>query len=617
MNFDNMKNSALARKQKIYYNEPEDIVKYFTNYTSWEIVRTMKHLSKIAFGQKNLIALLVVSSVLIGMMILGQAYFFVAIIERIYLQEEPFEGVFLLLAGLLLVIIGRALLTHINGWAGVKIASEAKRDLRDSLLAKYSRNPIQASLQGQSGQKVSVLMDAVDEVDPYFSSYIPQIIQSAIVPVMILVVVFTQHLYSGLIIVVTAPFIPFFMAIIGMKTKDKSEEQMDKLAAFSGQFLDTLQGLTTLKLFGQSSHQKQKIRKSSINFREATMEVLKIAFVSSFMMELISMLSIGLIALEIAIQLVVYENISFFTAFFILILAPEFFSGLKDLASAFHTGRGSAGAAEKVQGELDEQEVSVRWGEQDLQNGGRPPYIELENLSFSYGQDSFALHHISTIIPSYGQIAIVGRSGSGKTTLLHLLAGLMNPQEGTIIVNGQPLSDYKEQDWFNQLSYISQQPYLFSGSIAENIAIGGKDNPSRMNIDKAARKAGLANLIDSLESGLDTPVGEAGRGLSGGEQQRVAIARAFLKQPAVILFDEPTTGLDLRTEKIMQQSMKELAQTSTVITVAHRLHTIRQADQILFLDQGELAGQGTHGDLIESTTEYRQMVSVQQGSDAK
>ncbi|MFD2923399.1 thiol reductant ABC exporter subunit CydD [Halobacillus naozhouensis] len=577
----------------------------------------MKHLSRMAFGQKNLIALLVVSSVLIGVMILGQAYFFVAIVERVYLQEQLFKGVLPLLAGLLLVIVGRAFLTHVNGWTGVKIASEAKRNLRELLLAKFSRNPVQASLRGQSGQKVSVLMDSVDEVDPYFSSYIPQVIQSTIVPVIILFVVFTQHLYSGLIIVVTAPFIPFFMAIIGMKTKDKSEEQMDKLAAFSGQFLDTLQGLTTLKLFGRSSHQKQKIRQSSIDFREATMEVLKIAFVSSFMLELISMLSIGLIALEIAIQLVVYENISFFTAFFILILAPEFFAGLKDLGSAFHTGRGSAGAAKKVQDQLDEQEVTIHWGDQDLHSEGRPPVIELENVSFSYGQDSFALHHIDTTIPSFGQIAIVGRSGSGKTTLLHLLAGLMNPQEGSVIVNGQPLENYKEQAWFDQLSYISQHPYLFSGSIAENIAIGGRGSPSRSSIDKAARQAGLSDLLDSLETGLDTPVGEAGRGLSGGEQQRVAIARAFLKQPAVILFDEPTTGLDLRTEQIMQQSMKELARTSTVITVAHRLHTIRQAEQILFLDQGELAGKGTHEDLIESIVEYRQMVSVQQGSDAK
>ncbi|UOQ91594.1 thiol reductant ABC exporter subunit CydD [Halobacillus shinanisalinarum] len=576
----------------------------------------MKHLSKMAFGQRNMITLLVVSAICIGAMIVGQAYFFVTIVDRIYLGGQSFEEIIPLLAGLLLVIIVRTLLTHMNGRTGVKIASKAKREFRESLLSKFSRNPIQASLKGQSGQKVSVLMDAVDEVDPYFSSYVPQIIQSTIVPLMILIVVFTQHLNSGLIIIVTAPFIPFFMIVIGMKTKDKSEEQMDKLAAFSGRFLDTLQGLTTLKLFGRSVRQKGKIRESSIDFREATMEVLKIAFVSSFMLELISMLSIGLIALEVAIQLVVYESISFFTAFFILVLAPEFFAALKDLGSAFHTGRGSAGAAKKVTNELEEPEQAVQWGEQELQSAGKPPVIELRNLAFSYGEDRFTLNHIQTSIPAYGQIAIVGRSGAGKTTLLHMMAGLVNPTEGEIAVEGQPLSSYKEQEWFDQLSYISQHPYLFSGTIAENIAIGGRNEASRAEIDAAANKAGLSDLVERLANGLNTSVGEAGRGLSGGEQQRVAIARAFLKRPSVILFDEPTTGLDLQTERILQESINELSKTSTVITVAHRLHTIKRADNILFLDHGQLVGQGTHEDLMQSVSEYRNMVSAQQGSDA-
>ncbi|UOR10533.1 thiol reductant ABC exporter subunit CydD [Halobacillus amylolyticus] len=576
----------------------------------------MKHLSKMAFGQRNMITLLVVSAVCIGAMIIGQAYFFVAIVDRIYLEGQSFAGIIPLLVGLLLVIIVRTWLTHMNGRTGVKIASKAKRDFRASLLSKFSRNPVQASLKGQSGQKVSVLMDAVDEVDPYFSSYIPQIIQSTIVPLMILIVVFIQHLNSGLIIIVTAPFIPFFMIVIGMKTKDKSEEQMDKLAAFSGRFLDTLQGLTTLKLFGRSVRQKGKIRESSIDFREATMEVLKIAFVSSFMLELISMLSIGLIALEVAIQLVVYESISFFTAFFILVLAPEFFAALKDLGSAFHTGRGSAGAAKKVSDELEEPEQAVQWGEQELQSDGKPPVIELRNLAFSYGEDGFTLNHIQTSIPPYSQIAIVGRSGAGKTTLLHMMAGLVNPTEGEMLVEGKPLSSYKEQEWFDQLSYISQHPYLFSGSIAENIAVGGKSGASRAEIEAAASKAGLSGLVETLANGLDTSVGEAGRGLSGGEQQRVAIARAFLKRPSVILFDEPTTGLDLQTERILQESIKELSETSTVITVAHRLHTIKRADNILLLDHGKLIGQGTHDELIQSVSEYRNMVSAQQGSDA-
>ncbi|MGM0875250.1 MAG: thiol reductant ABC exporter subunit CydD [Bacillota bacterium] len=573
----------------------------------------MNELKKIAKAQRGTRLLLILSSLLMGTAVIGQAYFFVKIVDMVFLQGKSFQQIMPFTGGLLLVLIARAGLTYVSGKAGIKMAAKVKSDFRKSLLSKYTRNPVQASLKGQSGQKVSVMMDAVDEIDSYFSRYVPQVIQTSIVPLMILGVVFSQHIYSGLIMVITAPFIPIFMAIIGIKTKKKSEEQMEKLSAFSGRFLDILQGLTTLKLFGRSEQQKELIQKSSLGFRDVTMEVLKIAFISSLMLEFISMLSIGLIALEVGLGLVVFKSITFFTGFFVLVLAPEFYLSLKELGSAFHTGRGSMGAAEKVSEELEEKEQTVQWGEEIFQNNMNPPAIELRGLGFRYGEEDFALRSFNVEIPSYGQVAIVGRSGSGKTTLLHVIAGLVGPTEGEIIVNGHPLSSYKEKDWFDQLSYISQHPYLFSGTLAENIAIGGNENASRAEVEEAAENAGIAEMILQLEKGYDTRVGEAGRGLSGGEKQRVAIARAFLKKPSIILFDEPTTGLDLQTERILQSSIKKLAKTSTVITVAHRLHTIKNADKILFLDNGELVASGTHFELMESVSEYRNMVTVQQG----
>ncbi|KAB7704696.1 thiol reductant ABC exporter subunit CydD [Bacillus aerolatus] len=572
----------------------------------------MKQLKELAFAQRAVMSLLLLSSILTGAMIIGQAYFFVTIVDRVFLKDESFQEIVPLLLALLGVLVVRAALTYINGRTGVKMASKAKREFRQSLLAKYARNPVHASLQGQSGQKVSVIMDAVDEIDSYFSRYIPQVIQTSIVPLIILAAAFSQHANTGWIMLITAPFIPLFMIIIGIKTQKKSEEQLEKMAEFSGKFLDTLQGLTTLKLFGRAAKQKELIQKSSLDFREATMQVLKIAFLSSLSLEFISTLSIGMIALEAGLRLVVFENISFFTAFFVLVLAPEFYLSLKELGSAFHTGRGSMGAAKKITEELERTEMAVQWGQVPLKSE-TPPAIELQGAEFSYGEEGFSLKNINAAIPPYGQIAIVGRSGSGKTTLLHLIAGLTAPTAGNVLVNGQPRAEYNEKDWFDQLSYISQHPYLFSGTIAENIAIGGRTDASRAEVERAAEKAGLAGLIESLENGYDTAVGEAGRGLSGGEKQRVAVARAFLKRPSIILFDEPTTGLDLHTERMLQISMKELAQTSTVITVAHRLHTIKNADVILFLDQGELIAAGTHEELLQSTAGYRKMFSAQRG----
>jgi ATP-binding cassette subfamily C protein CydD len=289
-----------------------------------------------------------------------QAYFLVSVIDGVFLQEESFEALLPLLGGLLFVLLVRALSKYGIGLTGVAMGVHAKRDFRKKLLQKLSNNPIQASLESQSGKKTSLLLDAVDEVDSYFSGYIPQVIQSSIIPLVLLVVIFTQHANTGFIILITAPFIPLFMVIIGMQTKKKSEEQLEKLSQFSGQFLDVVQGLVTLKLFGQAKKKKEAIKESSLQFRDATMEILKVAFANSFMLELISMLSIGIVALEIALQLIVFDGISFFTAFFVLILAPEFYNSFKELGTAFHNGRSSMGAMNKIGEELEKEDQPVR-----------------------------------------------------------------------------------------------------------------------------------------------------------------------------------------------------------------------------------------------------------------
>ncbi|MGM0844021.1 MAG: thiol reductant ABC exporter subunit CydD [Bacillota bacterium] len=555
------------------------------------------------------------TSFLTGLSIIAQAYLIVSVVDSVFLQGQSFGEVVPLLGWFALVLLVRVMMNFISGRAGARMSSKVKGDLRERLLAKFTKNPLEASLQGQSGQKVSVLLDAVDGIDSYFSRYIPQVIQTSIIPLMIIITAFTQHVYTGLLMIITAPFIPLFFIIIGIKTQKKSEEQIDKMTAFSGKFLDTLQGLTTLKLFGQSGKQKQTIRESSLGFRDATMDVLKVAFISSLMLEYISMLGIGLIALELGLRLVVFESVTFFTAFFLLVLTPEFYGAIKELGSAFHTGRGSLGAANKIVAELDKEDFPIEWGEKKLIVSS-PPSISIRNAGFKYGDEGFELKGVSAEIKPYTKTAIVGRSGSGKTTLLHLLAGLAAPSQGIIEIDKYALSTYTEQSWFNEVSYISQKPYVFSGSIAENIAIGGNKAASREEIIKAAERAGLSEMAASLEEGYDTRVGEGGRGLSGGEKQRLAIARAFLKNPTVILFDEPTTGLDLKTERILQASIEELSKKSTVITVAHRLHTIRGADLILFMEDGELKGSGTHDDLIQKVADYRSMVSVQQGGNA-
>ncbi|MCP3761020.1 thiol reductant ABC exporter subunit CydD [Domibacillus sp. A3M-37] len=564
----------------------------------------MNELRKWASEQKGIMAALLGLSVLMGAVIVGQAYFLVNVVDRVFLQNQSFGAVVPMLGFLFGLMVIRAGITYANARLGVNMASKVKQRVRSILLQKWTQNPIQTAIQGQSGGKVTVMMEAVDGIDSYYREYMPQVMKASIVPLIVLAAVSYTHIWSGLIMMVTAPFIPLFYIIIGIKTQKKSEEQLDKLAAFSGQFLDTLQGLQTLKLFGRAGRQRDVIQKSSLGFRVATMDILKIAFTSTLMLEFISTLSIGLIALEIGLRLVVFDSISFVSAFFVLVLAPEYYTALKELGAAFHTGRGSLGAAEKIKAELAADEQPVKWGDREVP---ARPSVELKNVHFQYGE-GFSLKNVDVHIPSGARTAIVGATGSGKTTLLNVAAGLFDPQEGDVLIDGRPRASFSESSWFGEVSYISQHPYLFSGTIEENIRLGAPGHPARAEVEAAAEKAGLTELIRELEDGLDTKVGESGRGLSGGEKQRVALARAFLKKPSFVLFDEPTTGLDLKTEQILQRSINELAQTASVMTVAHRLHTIQQADVIFLMNNGEVEAAGTHMELMKSSESYRAMV---------
>ncbi|WP_307728897.1 ABC transporter transmembrane domain-containing protein [Alkalicoccobacillus plakortidis] len=321
----------------------------------------MRTLKERAFSYKKRMIFLLISAVLIGLSIVGQAYFLVKIVDGVFLQGKSFDEVLVDLLWLLLCLCARSLFIYLSRRSGLKLATKVKSEYRGEFLKKYASLSFLASKQGQSGRKISVVTDAVDEIDGYFSQYIPQLMQTAFVPILILVVVASQHHNSGLIMLVTAPFIPLFMIIVGLQTRDKSEEQVEKLASFSGRFLDSLQGLTTLKLFGRANQQKQTILKSSLGFRDATMAILKVAFTQTFMLEIISMLSIGIIALELVIQIIIYDQLTFFTGFFVMILVPEFYSSLKELGSAFHNGRASIGAAKKV-----DEELGSRRGDSDL-----------------------------------------------------------------------------------------------------------------------------------------------------------------------------------------------------------------------------------------------------------
>ncbi|MCW3790153.1 thiol reductant ABC exporter subunit CydD [Paenibacillus sp. LS1] len=589
---------------------------------------------QMSLQRKNRLFLAIISLAL-GVAIVSQATLVAEAVQRIFVEKASFSSVILLLVLLLAVMAVRTLLTYGNGKVGLHMAARAKTNMRAAVLQKLTQASMPSTLRGQTGGKVSVALDAVDEADSYFSQYMPRMMEAAMIAILILVVTFTQHANTGWIMLFTAPFIPLFMILVGLQTKNKSEEKYAQLAEFSGTFLDSLQGLVTLKIFGRAKRQQQEIERSSLGYRDATMGILKIAFTNTFMLESIVMLSIGIVALELAIQLLVFKSMTFHTAFLVLLLVPEFYSLLKNTGTAFHSGRTSMGAIRKVEQML--AETNIKSTQMEREEGSdqsditdvdataqteelrtaraelitMPPTIELNDVRFQYTPDSFGFETGQISIGPGEQIAIVGKSGSGKTTLLHLIAGLLKPDSGAVLVNGTEISQHDEAAWFERVSYITQHPYIFAGTFAENIEIGAGRIVSRVEIEQAAEEAGLSGVVAQLEQGLDTFVGEGGRGLSGGEKQRLALARAFLKRPAVILFDEPTVGLDLHTERVLQQSIASLAKTATMITVAHRLYTIQHADNILFMDNGVLVDSGHHNELLARLPQYAEMVDVQ------
>lgn len=573
----------------------------------------MQKLKQTIWLYKKRIILLMGLTLVLGIAIITQAFAMTSIVEGVFLEKQTFSAVVPWLLVLLLILFIRSSTDYLSKRIGVSIASDVKNATRKDLLTKYAGSSIQLAEKGQTGKKVSMLLDGVDEMDSFYSQFIPQVMQSSFVPVLVLIIIFTQHVNSGLILLVSAPFIPIYMIIIGIKTQKKSEEKLEKLASFSGNFLDALKGLVTLKLFDQTKRQKDELEKSSLSFRDTTLDILKIAFTQSFALELISMLSIGIVALELAIQMIIYKSMSFFTAFLILILVPEFFNSLKELGTTFHNGRASMGATKKVLEEFEEQDSLILWGKEELPKQNVPPTLLLDQVSYTYPSGGFRLQPVTATFLPKQKIAIVGASGTGKSTLLNILAGMITPEHGSVKINNIDLTNYTEASWLNQLSYISQNPYIFTGTIGENISMGITGKVEEAAIREAARLAGLLPLIDSLEKGFRTEIGEAGRGLSSGEKQRVSIARAFLKKPNIVLLDEPTRGLDLATESILQQSIEKLSEMATVITVAHRLHTIKNADQILYLENGQLQAIGTHEYLVENIPAYKEIVTVQKG----
>lgn len=526
-------------------------------------------------------------SFLFAASLIMQAYSIVQIIDIIFIQKDTIQTTTPYFALLISAMFIRLASNFAIDRCGSRLSFNVKQHVRKLLLNKWQERNLLQQFSRQTGEEVSLFIQTVDELEPYYHDYIPQVIKSMIVPLAVLIVVFMTHTNSGWILLITAPFIPLTYIIVGIQTKQKAEQQLTAMNRFSATFLDLLQGMQTIRLFRQQQQKQETLAHSNKRFLEKTMDVLKIAFASTLFIELITTLGIGLVALEIGFQMIVFEALSFAPAFFVLVLAPEYYNMLKQLGSAFHTAKGSASAMELLTAELTVEDRPVIWGNHEMP---KAPHIELNNIVFHYN-DGPTIGPITLDAPSRKTIAIIGPTGHGKSTLLNLLAGAMEPAEGSYTLNNMERSTISKESFYNELAFISQRTTLFFGTIRANLQMGAAISDEQLLL--ALEQAELRGWFEQLEDGLDTIIGEGGRGLSGGEQQRIAIARAFVKQPSFVLFDEPTANLDDETEQLIRIGLEALSQNATTVIVSHRYESIRFADIIYVVQDGRIVAKGT------------------------
>ena len=551
----------------------------------------MRTLQNWATQHKGKLLLLFVLSLILGGSIVLQGYSIVQTVNHVFIERDPFSSTFQFLILLFIAILLRLFSQFFMNKIGGTLAERVKNLIRRALLKHWTQNAMEAQITTQTGEKVTLLIDTVEEVESYYREYIPQVIKTTVVPLIVLIAVFMTHAPSGWIMLITAPFIPLTYILVGIQTKSKSEEQLVAMNQFSGKFLDLLQGLQTIRLFGQTDKQEQVLATSNKGFTERTLSVLKIAFTSTLFIELITTLGVGLVALEIGFRMIVFQSLAFAPAFFVLTLAPEYYNALKELGAAFHTGRGSLGAASIIEKTLQTKATPVRWGNESIPN---TPPLSMQNATCQY-EDGPLIGPISLHVKPGEMIAFIGPTGHGKTTILNMLSSMVELSSGEILLDGKSRTQIAEQDWYEQMSYISQHPYVFAGSLRDNIRMGL--SASDEEIYEALRQAQLTSWLETLPEQLNTMIGEGGRGLSGGEKQRVAIARAFLKKPSILFFDEPTAGLDVFTEHLLTEAMNTFRKQATVITVAHRFESILHADRIYIIENGQINTYGTHAQL--------------------
>jgi len=527
----------------------------------------------------------VVLGVATSLLVVAQAVLLGRVIAAAFPGGEELSEVSGELWILVAVVAARALCAFGFETSGRLGARRVVGELRASLTA-HMLETRPAGLRGQrAGELVTNAVQGLSSLEAYFARYLPQLVLAVVVPVVILIYVFPHDLAAGTILLVTLPIIPLFMILIGLAARTATERRWRTLSLLSAHFLDAVKGLQTLKANDRAQRQVESLRETGEQYRKETMVTLRIAFLSSLVLELAAMMGTALVAAAVAIQLI-NGGLSFAVALAVLLLAPELYLPVRMVGQQFHASTDGLTAAQECFEVLDTPAaVSVPAAPLPSPDPRMGPLV-LENVNFAYeGRGEAVLESIDLTLSPGEQLALVGPSGQGKSTVAALILRLLDPQSGRILCNGVDLLEVDPKDWRQQLAWVPQRPTLFSATLAENIRLGRPDADDSALL-AACADAGLERLVDSMPQGLETRLGEGQRTLSAGETQRVALARAFLRDAPLVILDEPTAHLDAESSAAIGEAIARLSRSRSVLLIVHRPALAAAADRIITLREG-------------------------------